>query len=124
MKKNDVIMIGIIVVIALATWVGVNLYGEQNTKDAQAVVTVDGEVYGSYPLSEDREVKIEAESGGYNLLIIEDGAASIEEASCPDKICVNHKPVDKTGETLVCLPNKVVVEIQNGEEADVDASTN
>lgn len=124
MKKNDVIMIGIIVVIALVALVGVNLYGERNTKDAQAVVTVDGEVYGSYPLSEDREVKIESENGGYNLLIIEDGVAYIQEASCPDKICVHHKPVDKTGETLVCLPNKVVVEIQNGEDADVDASTN
>lgn len=124
MKKNDIIMIAVIVIIALAAFVGINLYGEHNTKDAQAVVTIDGEVYGTYPLAEDVTVKIESEDGGFNLLVIEDGAASVEEASCPDKICVRHKPVDKTGETLVCLPNKVVVEIQNGEAADVDASTN
>lgn len=124
MKKNDVIMIAVIVIIALAAFVGVNLYGEQNTKDAQAVVTIDGKEYGSYPLAEDITVKIESENDGFNLLVIEDGAASVEEASCPDKICVRHKPIDKTGETLVCLPNKVVVEIENGEAADVDASTN
>lgn len=124
MKKNDVIMIAVIVIIALAAFVGVNLYGEQNTKDAQAVVTIDGKEYGSYPLAEDITVKIESENGGFNLLVIEDGAASVEEASCPDKICVRHKPIDKTGETLVCLPNKVVVEIENGEAAEVDASTN
>lgn len=124
MKKNDVIMIAVIVIIALAAFVGVNLYGEQNTKDAQAVVTIDGKEYGSYPLAEDTTVKIESENGGFNLLVIEDGAASVEEASCPDKICVRHKPIDKTGETLVCLPNKVVVEIENGEAAEVDASTN
>ena len=124
MKKNDVIMIGIIVVIALVALCLVNLYGKWNTKDAQAVVTIDGTEYGRYPLSEDRTVKIESENNGYNLLIIEKGDARIEEASCPDKVCVRHKPIDKTGETLVCLPNKVVVEIENGEEADVDASTN
>ena len=94
-------------------------------------VTIGGMLLGyikpmEQPVKEpvQQEQEASAESGGYNLLIIEDGAASIEEASCPDKICVNHKPVDKKGETLVCLPNKVVVEIQNGEEADVDASTN
>ncbi len=124
MKKNDVIMIAVIVVIALGAFAGINLYGEHNTKDAQAVVTIDGKEYGSYPLAEDTIVKIESENGGFNLLVIEDGAASVEEASCPDKICVRHKPIDKTGETLVCLPNKVVVEIENGEAAEVDASTN
>lgn len=124
MKKNDVIMIAVIVVIALGAFAGINLYGEHNTKDAQAVVTIDGKEYGSYSLAEDTTVKIESENGGFNLLVIEDGAASVEEASCPDKICVRHKPIDKTGETLVCLPNKVVVEIENGEAAEVDASTN
>ena len=124
MKKNDVIMIVVIVIIALTVFVGVNYYGEHNTKDAQAVITIDGKEYGSYPLSEDTTVKIELEDGKFNLLVIEDGAASVEEASCPDKICVRHKPIDKTGETLVCLPNKVVVEIENGEAAEVDDSKN
>lgn len=124
MKKNDIIMISIIVVLALASYAAVNFYGGQKTKDAQAVVTIDGREYGTYPLSEDTRVRIESENEGYNILIIEDGAASIEEASCPDKICVRHKQIDKTGETLVCLPNKVVVEIKNGEEAEVDADTN
>ncbi len=124
MKKNDIIMIGVVIVLALAAFAGINFYGEWKTKDACAVVTIDGREYGKYPLSEDISVRIPVQDGGYNLLMIEDGAASVEEASCPDKICVRHKPVDKKGETLVCLPNKVVVEIQNGEEAEVDAFTN
>lgn len=111
-------------VVALLAFVGVNLYGEHNTKDAVAIVTVNGEEYGRYPLAEDTTVKIELQDGNYNLLVIADGAASVEEASCPDKVCVRHKPVDKTGETLVCLPNEVVVEIRNGEKSEVDATTN
>lgn len=123
MRKNDIILISMIVVLALVAFAGVNFYGARNTKDPRAVVTIDGEVYGSYPLSENIRIKIES-GEGYNDLVIEDGAASIEKASCPDKVCVRHKPVDKTGETLVCLPNKVVVEIVNGEEPEVDAVTN
>ena len=37
---------------------------------------------------------------------------------------MNHRAVSRQGETIVCLPNKVVVEIENGEESDVDSVTN
>ena len=45
------------------------------------------------------------------------------EANCPDEICVHHKPISKNGETIVCLPNKVVVVIKNGIEREVDGGT-
>ena len=45
------------------------------------------------------------------------------EASCPDKVCVRQHPVSGQGESLVCLPNQVVVEIQNGPEEGLDGST-
>lgn len=110
-------------VTALLSYAGVTWYGEWKTKDAQAVVTVDGEVFGTYPLTKDQTVKIELADGSYNILVVKDGMADITEASCPDKVCVRHKAVDKNGETLVCLPNKVVVEIKNAAESGVDAST-
>ena len=62
--------------------------------------------------------------GSYNLLVIQDGKADVTEASCPDGICVNHRAISKQGQSIVCLPNKVVVEIENGEESDLDAVTN
>ena len=55
---------------------------------------------------------------------IKDGQADITKASCPDKICVDQRPVSRQGESLVCLPNKVVVEIENGGEPEIDGSTN
>ena len=68
-------------------------------------------------------VEIRQEDGSYNILRIRDGKAEITEASCPDKICVKHRPVHGQGESLVCLPNRLVVEIENGEDLGIDAGT-
>lgn len=124
MKKNDLILIGVIVVVALAALGGISLYSASSTSEAEAVVLLDGEEYGRYPLNQDVQVNIELPDGSYNILEIKDGKADITQASCPDKICVEHRPVSKRGESLVCLPNQVVVKIENGEEAEVDISTN
>lgn len=121
MKKNDFILLAVLVVIALAAFCGVSLYSALSTKEPEAVVYLNGEEQGRYPLSEDATVELRQESG-YNILKIQDGKADITEASCPDKVCVNHRAVSKQGESLVCLPNKMVVEIENGEESEVDAA--
>ncbi len=123
MKKNDVILIGVILILALAAFGGISWYSEKNTKEAEAVVYVDGEEQERYPLNQDTSVRVSLEDGNYNLLEIKDGQADITEASCPDKVCVDHRPVKSQGESLVCLPHKVVVEIENGEEAKIDGAT-
>lgn len=122
MKKNDFILLAVIIVAALAAFGGVSLYSAISTRAPEAVVYLDGEEQGRYPLSEDTTVEIRQESG-YNILQIRDGKADITEASCPDKVCVNHRAVSGQGESLVCLPNKMVVEIENGRESGVDAGT-
>ena len=48
-----------------------------------------------------------------------------KKQNCPDKICVNHAAISKKGETIVCLPHKVVVEVvdengtQDGNQIDI-----
>ncbi|MCI9005948.1 MAG: NusG domain II-containing protein [Lachnospiraceae bacterium] len=123
MKKNDVILIAGLLLAALAAFGGISWYLSAGTQKAEAVVEVDGQEEGRYPLDQDTSVEIQLEDGSYNRLEIKDGRADITEASCPDKICVDHRPVSRRGESLVCLPNKVVVEIVNGQEAEVDGMT-
>lgn len=122
MKKNDVILVIALLAFALAAFGGVSLYSRLSTNKPEAVVYLDGVEQGRYPLSEDTTVEIR-QGVGWNILQIQDGKADITEASCPDKVCVNHRPVHGQGESLVCLPNKMVVEIENGEETGVDAGT-
>ena len=125
-KKHDVLLILVFLILAAVSLIAVKLYQKQTTREAVAVVTIDGEEYGRYPLAEDLEVTIPAGEDGYNVLVIKDGYADISKASCPDKICVHHARVNGNGQTIVCLPNKVVVEILGQEEdaGDEDISTN
>ena len=123
-KKNDLILIGVLLVVALTAYFCISFFQGANTKNGVAVVTIDDVEYGRFPLVVDTEERIELPDGSYNLLVIQDGKADVTEASCPDGICVNHRAISKQGQSIVCLPNKVVVEIENGEESDLDAVTN
>ncbi len=124
MRKNDMILIVALVVLALLCIPAMSLVQGMQTKNGVAVVTIDDVEYGRYPLTEDMTERIALPDGAYNLLVIQDGKADVTEASCPDGNCVRHRAVSKKGQSIVCLPNKLVVEIENGEEAEFDAVTN
>lgn len=124
MKKNDIILIMTVLVFSLAAYLGIRSYQGIHTKEATAVVTVGEKEYGRFLLSRDTIEKIELPDGSYNILEIKNGKADITQASCPDGICVKHKPISRQKESIVCLPNKVVVEIRNGEEAALDSVVN
>lgn len=80
-------------------------------------VRVDGEIVKEFSLSENTSYEIQGVNNGRNLLRIEDGKAEVTEASCPDGLCINMGQIDKVGQSIVCLPNKVVVEIVAGDES-------
>jgi len=116
-RKNDILLIAVIVLAAAGLWLGLRL--AQNG-GAYVYVTIDGSEYGKYPLDTDAEVRI-GSGGKYNLLIIKDGCAQITEASCPNKLCIKQGKIKYEGQSIVCLPNKVVVEIVGGEKSQFDA---
>lgn len=88
-------------------------------------VRVAGAVTAGYPLDVDASYTITGANGGTNLLVIEDGAARIEEASCPDGVCVHTGRIRRNGQSIVCLPNQAVVEIvsdtENSSGVDITA---
>jgi hypothetical protein len=119
-KKNDLLLIVILLVVALMIGIGYSFFQGMETKSPVAVVTIDGKEYGRFPLDQEKEERIELPDGSYNILWIRDGVADMTEASCPDKICVNHRSISKKNESITCLPNKVIITIENGDESDLD----
>ncbi len=109
--RNDCILIACVLLVAAAGLVYLNFF---RTTGDTVTVTVDGVEYGVYPLSENTTEDIFTGDGNlqHNRLVIQDGKAFMESASCPDGICVAHKPVFRDGESIICLPNKVVVTVQ------------
>lgn len=115
-QKNDAILIASLLLVS-ALGLTLLLCAE---KGDTVTVTVDKTVYGTYPLDRDAEIPIRSEIG-YNLLIIRDGEAFVESASCPDGICVSHRPIASDGESIICLPNKVVISVSSENSADPSA---
>ena len=61
-----------------------------------------------------------AEGTSYNLVSVTDGMVVVEDADCKDQICVRHKAISSRGESIICLPHRLVVEIVGGENTVVN----
>ncbi len=120
-KKNDIILIGTILILGLAIIVFMNLTKDEGNK---VVIRVDGEVYDTLYLTEDTSYTVQLEDGTYNTFEIKEGYVDMLDASCPDKLCVNQKHIHYNNETIVCRPNRVILEIISSEISDVDAISN
>ena len=89
-------------------------------KGGYAVVRVGGETVKELPLDKDAVFEITGAGGGSNILVIQGGSAWMEDADCPDKLCVKMGKISRTGQSIVCLPHKVTVEITGAGSPDVD----
>lgn len=118
--RNDIILI---VSMVFAALVCIASFALVSTDGGLVLVYVDGDLRGEYDLSDDITLEIEGYMGGSNRLVISDGAAFIDEASCPDKLCVHQGRIRKKGEELVCLPNRVIVKIEGEDDHAYDAVT-
>lgn len=117
--RNDAILAAVL----LALGGGLALYLRLTQQDGGlARVQIDGETVMELPLSQDARVEL-GEPGHGNLLIIENGTARVERADCPDQVCVRQGAVQYEGESIVCLPHKLIVSIEGGVENGVDGST-
>lgn len=125
MKKKDIILLAAILVICAvcALFMFVFDTGEGN----YAEITVNGQLYGVYDLSTDQVIEIDT-GYGHNVLEIKDGKAQMTEADCPDGYCMDQGSISANKQTIVCLPNKVVVSvvITDEEESyyDIDGIAN
>lgn len=113
-QKKDFVLAAVIAIIAGISALMVMF--AQSGAGTSVRVTVDGALYGEYSLSGEQSIFIDSASG-YNRLVIENGSAYMAEADCPDKYCMDYKPVSRGGETIICLPHRLVVEVTGTRDA-------
>ncbi len=107
--KNDIFLVSALIL----TGAVLTLWMRGNTVPGKtAVVSVNSEEYGAYPLDKDITVEIPGYDGGSNTLVIKDGSAMISSADCPDRLCVRSPKIDSSGESIICLPHRVTVRIR------------
>ena len=66
---------------------------------------------------------VESSDGGVNTVEVHNDKIRIKSANCGDQVCVYTGYVSKPGETIVCLPNQVIVEIVSMGADEVDAAS-
>lgn len=108
-KKRDLLLVMGILVIAGGLYLG-NLI--INKKPAVIIeVSVDGTVVERLDLSKDTQITIDGYTNGTNHLVIQNGEVYIDDASCPDKVCIHQGKINKSGELIVCLPNLMIAKV-------------
>ena len=113
-KKDDWILAAAIFFVAVLTF-GLQLL-KTTDEYSEVEIQVNGELYGRYRLEQDQEIDVNDK----NKVLIKDRKVRMEDADCPDQICVNHRAISRDGESIICLPNQTIVTIRGGEEPEVD----
>jgi hypothetical protein len=126
MKKGDWLLIVMLIVVAVSVLASnkvlSSVSGEADGAK-KAEISLDGEIYQMIELSgQDGTIEIRTERG-YDRLRVHDNGIEVVESDCPEKICISMGFIDRVGETIICLPNRMIVEIvgDGGDRLEVDA---
>lgn len=119
MKRDCIIIVSILLLAGIL----ILIMNRSKEKGAYVRVTIDGKETASYELGTDARIPIYCSENDYNILVIADGKAYMEEANCPDKLCVKQAKISCEAETIVCLPHKLVVDVLGGKKRTLDSVT-
>lgn len=116
--RNDIILICSVIVFTLIILVAITLI---NKTGSEVIIEQNTKQVAVLDLNKDQEYNL-YNSGGKicNTVVIKNGEAYMIYADCKDKICVNHNKISKNNESIICLPNKVIVTVTNSKNNDVD----
>lgn len=115
-KKADIILAAALILAGLAMSYMLSFGQEKGTR---VEIYADGSLYGIYDLDEDREITV-AENGHTNIIAIRDGSVYMKSSDCSGHDCISQGSISKTGQSIICLPNRVVAEITGG-SSELDA---
>lgn len=112
-QKHWILIFAAVIAVCLALWLLPRGGGQT------ALVYQDGTLLYILNLRQDRTLTV-TRPAGENIITVADGEVFISRADCPDQICVQHGPLQKTGGPIICLPNRLTIEWAQ-KDAQVDA---
>jgi hypothetical protein len=127
MKKGDKI-VGIILLIAVIITLSATLIYKNVSKGTEhiAVIKSDGKVIRTIDLNkviEQQEFTIKTVNGHYNTILVTHDGIKVKDADCLHKECVKSGNISEPGGIIVCLPNKLLIDIQGEANKGIDGGT-
>jgi len=119
-RRHHADLVLIILITALALFLMLIL--SHKAKGERVIILIDGKETESYDLKQDQTVTISTENGGRNVLVISDGVCYIKYSNCPDHICVREGKISREGQSIICLPHHLVIQISGGKAGSIDAT--
>lgn len=121
MKKWDYVILGFAVACLFGSFFLSRMVLTQSDGVPMVVIQSDRKLVYEKELTPQLTDSILVESEwGYNRVVIENGSVHIHEASCPDQTCTKDWHIQRTGQLIFCLPNRLIVEIKGRVESEVD----
>lgn len=78
----------------------------------QVQISINNEVYGTYPLYQDTTITIKNDDD-LNIMQIKNGKVSVKKANCSNQICVNTNAISADNpSTIICMPHHLVIELK------------
>lgn len=108
----DFIVIGVVLLTAFGVW----LYPALSSAGEYAVIEEDGQTQ-TVSLIQKQELTL-----AHAKVAISDGTIAITQADCPDQVCVKTGAISRSGQSIVCVPNHIVITIHG--KSPVDAVAN
>ncbi len=119
MNKSDIKLIIIILLIAITVLFVIAIIDKNNSKEA--LVYYDNNLVLTIDLNNSEE-KIYIVDGfnGEVKIIAGNGKIKVDEEESPLHLCSKQGFIEESYESIVCLPNKIVIKISSKKKKDLD----
>ncbi len=127
MKKMKIIKIPdiILIIFLVITAISLNflLYNFFNEEGSTVVISKNGEIVKKISITQENTYTF-SENEDENIFKIKNGYVNMVSANCKDQLCIHQKPISNARETITCLPNKFIIEIESEEVYEIDSIAN
>lgn len=116
MNKSD---IKLIIILGIISIIGVGIFTFFSKSGEEALVYYNGLLIKTIDLSVDSDYVVDGANGDV-LINVRSGKIKVEDENSPLHLCSKQGYIDSSYESIVCLPNKIVINISSDNE-DYDA---
>lgn len=118
-KKMDIVIIAVLILLSFTPHLIFFKTSQKGSKNNYAIIKVDGKIHKKIDLSKvKKSEKVNLNlPNGKNTLLIKNNSIQMDSANCNDALCVKQGNISKVGQTIICLPHKLIIEIK-GDELD------